>query len=229
FVADYSNHKIRRVEVATGVVTTLAGSGEGGYADGVGVAARFCYPGGISISPDGGALYVEDSSNHKIRRVEVATGAVTTLAGSGEAGDTDGVGDAAEFYYPGGICISPDGGVLFVADVDNHKIRRVEVATGAVTTLAGSGTVGSADGVGDAAEFDSPYGVAISPDGGAVFVADHDNHKIRRVEVATGEVTTIAGSGTEGSADGVGDAAEFEGPVEVAISPDGSTLLVGTY
>ncbi|EOD29066.1 hypothetical protein EMIHUDRAFT_365941, partial [Emiliania huxleyi CCMP1516] len=108
------------------------------------------------------------------------------------------------------------------------KIRRVEVATGEVTTLAGSGEEGDADGVGDAAEFCHPYGVAISPDGCALFVADQCNDKIRRVEVATGEVTTVAGSGTRGSADGVGDAAEFEGPAGIASSPDGSTLLVAS-
>ena len=100
---------------------------------------------------------------------------------------------------PLGLAISPDGSALFVADCKNHKIRRVEVATGAVTTLAGSGTVGSADGVGGAAQFRNPFGVAISPDGSALFVADQGNHKIRRVEVATGEVTTVAGSGTRGS------------------------------
>ena len=128
--------------------------------------------------------------------MEVATGAVTTLAGSGEEGDADGVGDAAEFYNPSGIAISRDGGMLFVADFSNNKIRRVEeVATGAVTTIAGSGIKGSADGVGDAAQFCCPAGIAISPDGGVLFVADFENHMIRRVEVATGEVTTLAGSG----------------------------------
>ena len=92
-MADYENHKIRRVEVATGAVTTLAGSGEDGGADGVGVAARFCYPRGIAISPDGGALFVADFSNRKIRRVEVATGEVTTIAGSGTEGSADGGGE----------------------------------------------------------------------------------------------------------------------------------------
>uniref|UniRef100_A0A0D3JNB6 BTB domain-containing protein n=2 Tax=Emiliania huxleyi TaxID=2903 RepID=A0A0D3JNB6_EMIH1 len=107
-------------------------------------------------------------------------------------------------------------------------IRRVEVATGAVTTIAGSGERGDADGVGDAAEFNNPSGITMSPDGNALFVADWSNNKIRRVEVATGAVTTLAGSGTEGNADGVGDAAQFDGPDEVAISPDGSTLLVSS-
>ncbi|EOD25371.1 hypothetical protein EMIHUDRAFT_237801 [Emiliania huxleyi CCMP1516] len=165
---------------------------------------------------------------HKIRRVEVATGEVTSIAGSGGGGDVDGVGDAAQFYNPAGLAISPDGGALFVADQCSHKIRRVEVATGAVTTVAGSGENGDADGVGDAAQFCGPTGIAVIPDGGALFVADLDNHKIRRVEVATGAVTTLAGSGTEGSADGVGDAAGFASPEEVAISSDGSTLSVGS-
>jgi len=228
FVADWSNDEIRRVEVATGEVTTLAGSGENGDADGVGDAAEFCGPRGLATSPDGSALFVADWSNHKIRRVEVATGSVTTIAGSGDEGDADGVGDAAEFYYPRDISISPDGGALFVADYENHMIRRVEVATGAVTTVVGSGIRGSVDGVGDAAQFCTPTGIALSPDGGVLFVADKGNHKIRRVEVATGEVTTIAGSGTRGSVDGVGDAAAFSYPTEVAISPDGSTLLVSS-
>ena len=227
FVADYSN-KIRRVEVATGEVTTLAGSGEDGDADGVGDAAEFNGPSGVALSSDGSALFVADYDNNAIRRVEVATGAVTTLAGSGIKGSADGVGDAAEFDDPSGIAISPDSGALFVADQGSDKIRRVEVATGEVTTLAGSGEEGDADGVGDAAEFCHPYGVAISPDGGAVFVADHDNHKIRRVEVATGEVTKFAGSGSNGSTDGVGEASEFSYPTEVAISPDGSTLFVSS-
>ncbi|EOD12245.1 hypothetical protein EMIHUDRAFT_44143, partial [Emiliania huxleyi CCMP1516] len=211
FVADSSGNEIRRVEVATGEVTTLAGSGEFGDADGVGDAAEFYSPTGIAISPDG-ALFVTDLDNDKIRRVEVATGSVTTIAGSGQVGGADGVGDAAQFDNPAGIAISPDSTALFVADFTGHKIRRVEVATGAVTTLAGGGTMGSADGVGDAAQFYNPSGIAISPDGGALFVADYGNDKIRRVEVATGAVTTIAGSGTSGSADGVGDAAEFHGP-----------------
>jgi len=105
-----------------------------------------------------------------IRRVEVATGAVTTLAGSGEKGNADGVGDAAQFNEPHGLAVSPDGSALFVADCDNNKIRRVEVATDAVTTLAGSGENGDADGVGDAAQFHFPHSLAVSPDGCALFV-----------------------------------------------------------
>ncbi|EOD32441.1 hypothetical protein EMIHUDRAFT_253355, partial [Emiliania huxleyi CCMP1516] len=177
----------------------------------------------IALSPDGSALFVADCDNHKIRRVEVATGTVSTLAGSGGEGDADGMADAAQFQDLYGVTISPDGSVLFVADF--CKIRRVEVATGAVTALAGSGEGGDADGVGDAAQFNDIFGVTISPDGSALFVADFGNRKIRRVEVATGAVTTVAGSGAQGSADGVGGAAQFSRPATVAVSPDGSALF----
>ncbi|EOD21144.1 hypothetical protein EMIHUDRAFT_241616 [Emiliania huxleyi CCMP1516] len=206
FAADFGGRKILQVEVATGTVTTLAGSGTPGSADGVGGAAQFFCPHGVVISPDGSALFVTDWGGDKIRRVEVATGA---------------------FKHPCGVAISPDSSALFVVDRFNHKIRRVEVlATGAVITVAGSGTYGFSDGMGGAAQFYYPCGVAISPDGSALFVADDDNHKIRRVEVATGAVTTVAGSSTEGSADGVGAVAQFHNPLGVAISTDGSALLV---
>ena len=125
-----------------------------------------------------------------------------------------------------GIVTSPGGSALFVTDYGNHKIRRVEVASGVVTTIAGSGEEGDADGVGDAGQFNSPAGLAVSPDGSARFVADLFNHEIRRVEVATGAVTTLAGSGEAGSADGVGDEARFAMPRDLAISADGSTLSV---
>ncbi|EOD40581.1 hypothetical protein EMIHUDRAFT_222699 [Emiliania huxleyi CCMP1516] len=192
-----------------------------------------CRRPGIALSPDGSALFLADNGNHKILRVEVATGAVTMLAGSGEHGDADGVGDAAQFNAPYGVTISPDGGalfvpdgsVLFVADFGGYTIRRVEVATGVVTTVAGSGAEGSADGVGGAAQFNSPIGIDVSPDGSALFVAEFWNHKIRHVEVARGAVTTLAGSSTAGSADGVGGEAQLDNPVSVALSPDGSTLL----
>ncbi|EOD09135.1 hypothetical protein EMIHUDRAFT_205407 [Emiliania huxleyi CCMP1516] len=112
---------------------------------------------GIAVSPDGSALFVADFDGRKILQVEAATGAVTTLAGSGTRGSADGVGGAAH----------PDGSALFVTDFGNHKIRRVEVGTGAVTTL---------------------------PRQRSLFVADFGGDKIRRVEVATGAVTTVAGS-----------------------------------
>jgi DNA-binding beta-propeller fold protein YncE len=225
-VTDRENVRIRRVSIATGSVTTLAGSVVG-YADGVGTQAAFNSPSGVSISPDGTFALVADGGNNRIRRVSIATGNVTTLAGS-VRGYADGVGTQASFRYPYGVSISPDGTFALVADGGNNRIRRVSIATGSVTTLAGGSVQGYADGVGTQASFDNPSGVSISPDGTFALVADHNNHRIRRVSIATGNVTTLAGS-VDGYADGVGTQASFSYPYGVSISPDGTFALVADY
>ncbi|AQT60288.1 hypothetical protein B0D95_09415 [Cellvibrio sp. PSBB023] len=217
FVADKGNHKIRKIEIATGVVTTLAG-GSRGSADGTGAAASFYEPSGITT--DGTHLYVADKYNRKIRKIVIATGVVTTLAGSGANGSVDGTGSAASFYSPQGI--TTDGTHLYVTDTNNYKIRKVEIATGVVTTLAGSGSFGSVDGTGAAASFANPQG--ITTDGTHLYVADTGSNTIRKIEIATGVVTSLAGRGSIGSADGVGTAAQFNNPT--GITTDGFSLFV---
>ena len=207
YISEMVNHTIRKVVIATGAVTTLAGSaGVIGSTDGTGAAARFYQPGGITT--DGTNLYVSDTYNSTIRKVVIATGAVTTLVGSaGVIGTADGTGAAAQFYYTGGI--TTDGTNLYVTDVFNNTIRKVVIATGVVTTLAGSAVAaGSTDGTGAAARFDFPWG--ITTDGTNLYVTDNNNHTIRKIAIATGVVTTLAGSaGVLGSADGAGAAARF--------------------
>jgi hypothetical protein len=181
--------------IATGVVTTLAGSaGLTGSIDGTGTAARFAVP--IGITTDGTNLYVTESNGNSIyssintvRKVVIATGAVTTLAGyagpqlgraDGSAhGSTDGTGSAALFYNPTGI--ATDGTNLFVTDNENETIRKIVIATGVVTTLAGSaGSFGSADGTGAAARFCLPRGIASF--GGKLYIADTFNDTIRLIQ-----------------------------------------------
>jgi sugar lactone lactonase YvrE len=137
FVADQSNHTIRKVVVSTGVVTTLAGSpGTSGSADGTGTAAGFNDPMGVAFDGEGN-VFVADTENHTIRKIVVATGAVTTFAGSaGTSGSSDGTGTAARFNYPLDIA-SDKAGNLFVADTGNHTIRKIVIATQAVTTVVG--------------------------------------------------------------------------------------------
>ncbi len=219
YVADTQSHKIRKVEIATGVVTTLAGNGSGGYADGIGSTASFERPRGLTIN--GNHLYVADTDNNKIRKIEIATGAVSTLAGSGLYGSTDAIGHAASFSQPEGI--TTDGTYLYVADTYNNKIRKIEITTAMVTTLAGSGASGGADGTGSAALFNTPQGIIT--DGTYLYIADTYNFKIRKIEMATGAVSTLAGSGSSGYADGVGAAATFYYPH--SITTDGINLYVG--
>ena len=222
YVADQFNHTIRKIVIATGAVTTLAGTaGITGIADGTGAAASFNFPFGITT--DGINLYVTDSSSNTIRKIVIATGVVTTLAGTaGNAGSTDGTGAAASFASPYGITM--DGVNLYVVDSGNATIRKIVIATGAVTTLAGTaGTTGSADGTGAAASFDSPFGITM--DGINLYVADTGNATIRKIVVATGAVTTLAGTaGTTGSADGTGAAASFNFPAD--ITTNGTDLYV---
>jgi len=218
YVADEWDHLIRKVS-PTGVVTTLAGSTIG-YADGTGAAAQFKFPAGVAVDASGN-VYVADTGNALIRKVS-PTGVVTTLAGS-TMGYADGTGAAAQFRVPEGVAVDASGNV-YVADTGNALIRKVS-PTGVVTTLAGS-TMGYADGTGAAAKFNVPRGVAVDASGN-VYVADSQNHLIRKVS-PTGVVTTLAGS-KKGFADGTGAAAQFIVPEGVAVDASGNVYVADTY
>lgn len=218
YVADYFNHRIRKITPA-GAVTTLAGS-TSGFADGTGATAQFDRPADVAVADDG-TVYVADRRNHRIRKVTPA-GAVTTLAGS-TLGFADGTGATARFNNPAGVAVAGDG-TVYVADLFNHRIRKV-TPSGTVTTLAGASVAGFADGAGATARFNNPADVAIAPDG-SIYVADFTNNRIRRV-TPSGTVTTLAGS-TPGFADGTGTTARFNGPVALAVAGDG-TIYVSDY
>ena len=214
YVADSWNNRIRKITPA-GEVSTLAG-GTAGSADGDGEDAQFDVPHGLTVDMTGN-VYVADRDNHRIRKV-TPTGSVTTLAGSTQ-GYTDGVGEDAQFNRPLGIAVDPAGNVI-VTDSNNNRIRKVTPA-GEVTTLAGS-FQGNGDGVGTGAQFNLPTVLALDA-AGNVFVADSNNHRIRKVSPA-GEVTTLAGS-TAGLVDGVGPAAQFNNPRGVAVDAAGNVFI----
>ncbi len=186
YVADTGNNLIRKISPA-GVVSTLAGSTEAGFLDGIGVAARFKSPNGLALDAAGN-VYVADSSNNAIRKITPA-GVVTTLAGSGSAGFVDALGSAASFNYPRGVAVDSAGNV-YVADFYNFAIRKIS-ASGAVQTLAGSGFSGKLDGLGAEAAFARPSGLVLGQDG-ALYVADTANNLIRKVTPA-GLVSTYSG------------------------------------
>ena len=175
YVTEFGNHLIRKIVISSGVVTTFAGTGSRGSADGTGTAASFNYPQGITN--DGTNLFVADVGNHLIRKIVISSGVVTTIAGTGSAGNADGTGTAASFNAPG---ITNDGTNLFVADRRNNTIRKVVISTGVVTTFAGTGSAGSADGTGTAASFNYPQ--SITHDGTSLFVMDLSNHTIRKID-----------------------------------------------
>jgi len=222
YVADQDNSTIRKI-TATGAVTTLAGSAtQLGSDDGAGTVARFRSPAGVGIDAAGN-VYVADQDNSLVRKI-TAAGSVTTLAGAvGQVGAADGPGAIARFSFPAGVATDAAGD-LYVADSNNRIVRRI-TSSGAVTTLAGApGVSGELDGTGTAARFSFPAGIAVDA-AGTVYLADESNHSIRKISPA-GAVTTFAGSsGTPGSADGTGTAAQFSFPNGVAIDGAG-TLYV---
>lgn len=216
YISEEGTARIRKISKG-GEVTTLAG-GTGGTADGTGTAAQFFGPSGIALDKEGN-VYVADQHNNRIRKITPA-GVVTTLAGS-SAGSADGMGTAAQFYRPTGVVADAQGNI-FVADLFNHKIRKV-TASGTVTTIAGS-TYGFADGSGSAAKFAFPAGLALDKKGN-LYVADSENHRIRKV-TPEGVVTTFAGTGAQGINDGTASTSQFFAPREVDVDAAGNVYVV---
>jgi hypothetical protein len=221
YVADSVNGTIRKIVIATGDVSTFAGTaGANGSTDGIGAAARFGCP--IGITTDGTNLYVTDTNT--VRKISISSGAVTTLAGTaGSNGSSDGTGAAARFgdNLSG---ITTYGTHLYIPDHNNQTIRKIDIFTGVVTTLAGTaGNQGGSDGIGAGASFCTPTG--ITTDGTNLFLTDSAARMIRKVVIATGATSTLAGVyGSPASSDGFGSAALFVYPV--GITTDGTNLYI---
>ncbi len=225
YVTDGGNgaYLIRKITPA-GIISTIAGSGLRGAANGVGTSASFAFdlfrPAGIAVDTAGN-IYVGDTLNNLLRKI-APNGTVSTLAGGGSAGYADGTGAAASFNAISGLAVDGAGNI-YVADSNNHVIRKVTPA-GAVSTLAGSGTRGYADGPSTSASFDTPEGVTVDRVGN-VYVADTNNNRIRMI-APSGVVSTLAGNGVTGGADGVGVAATFFLPMGVAADSKGGLRVL---
>lgn len=219
FIADWGNHRVRRVEAGTGIITTVAGAIRKGYTGDGGPATRaeLRFPFGVAV--DGaGNLFISDSANYVIRRVDLTSGIITTVAGTGDRGfrGDGGLAIRAQLAGPQGLAVDQSGN-LFIADRDNNRVRRVDAATGIIATVAGTGTVGFSGDGGPAtsARLAFPGGVAVDS-AGNLFIADTDNDRIRRVDAQTSVITTVAGP--EASA-------EIQSPQGVAVDSAGNLYI----
>ena len=202
-----------------GLIRTIAGAGNPGFADGKVDVAEFSWPSDVSVD-DQGRVWVADGGNHRIRRIEI-DGKVVTVAGSGQAGFTNGAGSEARLSYPRAIAAT-QGGVAFFCDGNNHAVRRIS-AGAFVSTVAGGGKSGFSNGKGAQAKFSHPWGIAVSTQG-FIYVSDYNNHRVRVITPA-GAVSTLAGSSTHGHADGMGAAAKFYGPRDLALDAAGNVYI----
>ncbi len=229
YVADTRNNRVRQID-PSGVISTIAGTGERGHSGdgGPATAARLHAPTGVAVDAAGN-VYVADVENHRVRRIDPA-GVVSTIAGTGEQGYSGdgGPATAARLYFPGDVTVDAAGNV-YVADIDNNRVRRIDPG-GIITTVAGSGPPGhSGDGgPATAAWLHWPHAVAVDA-AGNLYVADTLNNRVRRVDPA-GVITTLAGSGAEGYAGdgGPATAARLHIPVGVAVDPEGNVYVASS-
>src|SRR5215469_2368082 len=233
YIADTHNHRIRKVDLASGLITTIAGSSNARSAadNGPAAAATLDRPTALTLDPQGN-LYLADIGSHRIRRITASTSVITTVAGTGTQG-SGGDGSAATAALidsPGGLAADATGN-LYLADTHNQRIRRIDAISGAITTVAGSGSQGYS---GDsnsamAAKLALPQGLTIDAQGN-VYVADTANHRIRRIDASTGKITTIAGDGTQAFAGDGGDpiAASLNSPRSTSLSPSGAVTIADT-
>jgi gliding motility-associated-like protein len=219
FLANRFGHTIRKITPA-GVVTTFAGSGNPGATDGNGTLALFNEPWAVACDAVGN-VYVADTKNYKIRKIN-SVGDVTTVAGTGIFGVTNGASSIAQFGFPTGIAVNNDGSKIYVCDRMTNTIRKIE--TGVVTTIAGTVfSPGAVDGPAATSKFDHPYSVALDASGN-LFIADEFNNKIRKLSTA-GIVSTFAGTGVMGGNDGPSAAATFNAPWGVTVDANGDVIV----
>jgi sugar lactone lactonase YvrE len=244
YITDQQNHAIRTLNPNTGEVCTLAGTGEFGYHDsdnGAGFPVTFSFPNGVTVASNG-TIYVTENGNNVVRRmvrtattvtVDTIAGTTETIFGSGRQtklnatrlgfeGFRAGAANNAAFRKPDGIVVAPDGSLYF-ADPGNHAIRRI-TQNGSqffVDTVAGNGVPGFIDGLADVARFNTPTDLAITSDGMLLYVADTGNNRVRRINLLTHKVETLAGNGDFGGIDGPGGLASLAQPIGVALDPNG--------
>jgi streptogramin lyase len=236
YVADALNHCVRRIALRTGVITTVAGCGKKGYTGDGGPATKATFNEPYAVAVDGrGDLYIVDRLNAAVRRVKGDSGVITTIAGTGKPGRSEDGGKASEaaLVEPNDCCLDGKGGLL-IADVSDGRIRRVDLARGTITTFAG--TVrhkGKVDrrAIGDGGPADRAVIVGARAvcvdDAGNTYICEREGNAIRKVD-AKGIITTLAGTGARGAADGPAIRATFNGPKAIRCDTAGNVYIVDT-
>jgi len=202
YFSDTFNHRIRRVDVRTGVITTCAGSGEAGYSGdrGPAIRARLNEPYGIAVD-SAANVYIADRHNHCVRLLDSVTGVITTFAGNGTAGfgGDGGPASRAGMVEPNGLALDPTQRRLYIADVADHRVRVVDLATGTISTFAGTGeaTHSGDGGPAAAAGVHGARAVKVAPNG-TVYILERQGSTLRAVDPRTGIITVFAGTGARG-------------------------------
>jgi trimeric autotransporter adhesin len=230
YIADLGNNRIRKV-TATGIITTVAGTGAAGFSgDGAAAtAAQLNSPSRVAVD-SAGNLYIADASNNRIRKVTAATGFISTIAGTGVNGFSGdgGAATSAQIGNARGVTVDSAGNI-YVADNDNNRIRKIDALSGIITTVAGNGaaTFSGDGGLATAAGIGSNAFEAAVDSAGNIFFVSQTTNRIRRVSAATGIITTVAGTGTQGfSGDGgAATAAQVAGPIGVATDSAGNVYI----
>ncbi|GGR31416.1 NHL repeat-containing protein [Streptomyces netropsis] len=219
------------VGLADGAIATVAGNGVAGFISdgGPGALTRVYHPLGVTVDKNG-VLYIADQHNHRVRKV-TPNGIITTAAGDGTGGyiSDGGPAVATRLHYPGGVAVD-DAGNLYIADTHNHRVRKV-TPNGIITTVAGNGEAGyvSDGGPAMATRLHYPYGVAVDG-GGNLYIADHQNHRVRKV-TPNGNITTVAGNGEAGYVSDGGPAisTRLHYPVAVAVDGEGNLYIADRH
>ncbi len=233
-IADPSNHRIREVNLNTGIITKVAGTLWSGYNgdNRSATSARLYYPFGVHVDPSHNT-YIADTYNHRIRKVDGKTGIITTVAGTGSKGFSGDGGPAtsARLRYPFNVFLDSTGNI-YIVDTYNYRIRKVDAATQIITTVVGDGHRGfrGDDGPATSAHIDKAYDVAVD-NAGNLFIADTHNHAIRKVDATTGIINTVVGQGARSGFEGDGGLAtdaKLNSPTGVYVDATGNIYAVDT-
>lgn len=234
YIADTRNHRIRKVDVITGIISTVAGNGVSSFGGdgGPAMSAKLSNPTSVAVD-DTGNLFIADCYNNRIRKVSATTGIITTVAGNGTAGFSgDGASaTTAKLSNPIGIAVDRLGN-LYIADPQNQRIRKVSVSTGFISTIAGNGTQGFAGDGGLATAANLKYPSSITVDWlSNVYIADQYNNRIRKIDANTGFISTIVGNGIQGyGGDGAAaSSASLNLPSSLFIDASGNLYIADQY